>query len=143
MDENKTLLQTLTKPLFVGVVGIVISKFVFGEEGDLIIFGQNIPGWIGVGGSLVATTLLTESLGNYVLPYIPTNYRYASTEKMIVEPAINAACLYALFSFGVTAESSAPNYMFPLILGSLSTIGGEYAYNTFSSVLMKNNIMDA
>ncbi len=135
MDGNKTILQTLTKPIIVGGIGILIAKLVFGEEGNLILFNQVVPGWIGIGGSLVATTLLSESIGNYVLPYLPANMQFAQTEKLIFEPIINAACLYALFSLAVTPGSSTLNYMFLLKVGVLSAVRGQYAYDVIGPMI--------
>ena len=135
MEGNKTILQTLIKPIIVGGIGILIAKLVFGEEGNLILFNQAVPGWIGIGGSLVATTLLSESISNYVLLYLLANMQFAQTEKLIVEPIINAACLYALFSLAVTPGSSSPNYMFPLTVGGLSAVGGQYAYDVIAPMI--------
>jgi hypothetical protein len=44
MNGNKTLLQTLTKPIIVGGLGILVAKLVFGEKGNLILFNQAVPG---------------------------------------------------------------------------------------------------
>ncbi len=57
------------------------------------------------------------------------NLKVNNTEKLVVEHLINSACIYALFSIGVTAGSPSPDKLFPLILGAGSTIAGQYGYD--------------
>jgi hypothetical protein len=137
MNSQKTLVQTLTKPVLVGAVGIVVSKYLLGESGDFIVFGQNVPDWLAIGGSLVATTLAAESLGNYVLPYLPNNFQFAQTQKLLVEPILNAACLYALFKVGFTpSNSDEADLFFPSVVGITSGIAGDYLTNIITPLFV-------
>jgi hypothetical protein len=135
MNKNDLLFQTLTKPAAVGVVGAVVTYYLFGETGSMVLLNQVIPGWLGVGVCLTATTLASETLGNYVLPLIPKNYQTAKTEKLVLEPVINGLALYALLSV-TTPNVYANGFKFPLECGILSTIAGNYMVDTFKPLLL-------
>jgi hypothetical protein len=126
---DKTLFQTLTKPLAVGAVGAAVTYYLFNETGNMLLLGQSIPTWIGVGACLTGTTLVSETLGNYVLPLIPKNYQTAKTEKLVLEPIVNGLALYVLLSV-TTPNAYSNGLQFPLECGIISTIAGNYAVDT-------------
>jgi hypothetical protein len=132
------ILQTVGKPIAIGLAGLAIAKYFYGENlsDEIILFNQNFPAWLGIGGSLVATTMATETLSNYILPLLPAGFRTTDSQKLLVEPAINAAVITALFSFAATPGSPDSSKMFKIVLGASSTILEDYAYRTVAPLIV-------
>jgi hypothetical protein len=124
-----SLTQTFAKPVFVGAAGLLIAKLIYGEDfsGEITLFGQNISTPLVIGGVFAASTASVETLSNYIIPSLPTSFRTTSSQKLIVELAINAGLTWLIFKFG-TSNTNNPDMLFPLILGAGLTILGDYAF---------------
>jgi hypothetical protein len=126
-----SITQTFAKPVFVGAAGLLIAKLIYGEDfsGEITLFGQNISTPLVIGGVLAVSTASVETISNYIIPSLPTSFRTTSSQKLIVEPAINAGLTWLIFKFG-TSNTNNPDMLFPLILRAGSTIVRDYVFKT-------------
>lgn len=124
-NKQMKLLDTLLVPVLSGAYAAAISKFFYGEEGSLYYFGMELPAIPGLGAAIFASSLLGNIIGNYALPMIPNNVKFANMEKLIALPFLTGASATGLFYLG--APTAVDNLMRPFKLGFMSEIGAQYS----------------
>ncbi len=83
-------------------------------------------GVVGVGSSLA-----TETIHQWVLPYLPQSDYSVKVENALLSPAINAAVNVAFLKLAYPQVLNTLGYTQPIILGVGSQIVGDYAFANF------------
>ena len=86
------IIDTLLVPGVTGATAAV-ATFATGDSFStkMWLLGMDVSTPIAIGVTALGASLLGEVIGNWVLPYIPGNYRSARTEKLIIKPAFTGA----------------------------------------------------
>ena len=137
--ENKKgkIVETLAKPAFVGVVGALGARVLLGEDGDLVLFGKALLGWLGIGGTVMLGSYIGEVSHEWLLPLIPKNEKYASLEGAVLSPVICGLSVYGIMKVGNVVD---PEFIRTFALGAGSEVAGDYAYNAVVSPWVKKNL---
>lgn len=137
MNNKQKLAETFLVPALAGSIAAATSYFVFDEDGDLPILGMKVPGWAGIGGVVFGSLLIGNVAGNWVLPYIPGNVKFANMEKLLVVPVATGASTAALMYFAVpTARGQL--LMKSFAIGAISEIGAQYGVDIVKSYISMN-----
>lgn len=134
---NEKVVEQVTRPLLVGAVGALASKFILGENRDVRLFNMVVPhGWLAIGAITAASSAVSVALKDFALPYIPENKQYANMEGMAVAPILNGVILYGVFAAGAPLR---PDFFRTFGLGAGSEIAGGYAYDGFVQPYIRHN----
>jgi hypothetical protein len=136
MSQVEKISEIVTKPILVGAIGAAGARYLLDNDGDLVLFGNRIPGWAGFFGTLALTSAVSTVLKDYALPYIPENKDYANMESMAVAPVINGLVLYGVLKAGSLQQ---PAFVPFFTLGAGSEIAGSYTYNGFVQPWVRKN----
>lgn len=122
-----SLSEALIKPALAGSIGALAAYVLLGESGNIIVFGQQVPAVLAIGGTVAAANYLGELGHQYLLPMIPGNQKYAKIESALLSPALSGVAVYGIFMVaGINGD------WFPAFaLGAGSTVAADYAYNNF------------
>ena len=135
MSTSSKLKETFTKPLVVGLVS-ALGATAMGQnfKVDITMLGVNgisAPVFYGVLGA--TSSLAAESLGKWVLPYLPQSESMAQMEAAALAPALSAATNVLAIKLLCPAMLDHPmvGYKTPLILGAGAEFVGTCAFDNF------------
>lgn len=125
MSRQARLMDTLLTPVLSGVAASAISYFVYDENGVLLYFGMELPAVPAIGAVVALSSLAGNAAGNYLLPMIPGNIKFAHFEKLVFMPLLTGSANAALMYFGNPMAQN--NLMRPFKIGALAEIVGQYS----------------
>lgn len=134
MNYQGRLVTNFTKPLVVGILTYFLSMVVFPNSR----YNVRLPFSVGTVSFATYMGLLgsvssfgTQTVSNWILPYIPGNSSYANVEQALLEPGVNGALnvlvTYMLYP-GLYNDIGALK-LFGTGLGA--ELGGDYIYKNF------------
>lgn len=134
MSYGQRGISNITKPIIVGGLSYMASVVIMGDAKSLVtlpLVNKNVSvhTYMGLLGGL--SSLGTQTVSNWILPYLPMNSSYASYESALLEPAVNGglnvAATYILFP-SLYKEQGALKLAGTGLIGEL---GGDYIYQHF------------
>ncbi len=138
-NQKSKLVDTLLTPALAGIAAGAGFYFILGEKDRLpfLNFEEGLPGYLAVGGTVFASSLVANATGSYILPMIPKNYRYADMEKRIIAPVVTGLAAYGLLYLSDPLISQTPGAMLKLVgLGAGSELVAQYAADTVKPMLV-------
>ena len=137
MSTASKMKDMLAKPLVIGVISALGSKALgididvgiplLGDVNSVIFFGL-----LGAGSSVA-----TETLHQWVLPYLPQSSEMVKIENALLSPALHAAVNVGVLYFIYPAMLKTYGYTNPILLGIGSEIAGSYAYDNFVRAMLQ------
>lgn len=131
MSTSSKLKEQFAKPVIVGLVSAIGAK-ALGMDYNVqlpLIGDVSAPVFYGVLGT--ASSLATETLHQWVLPYLPQSSYAVQVENALLSPAINAALNVGVLYLMYPGILNVNGYTNPVVLGAGSQIVGAYGYNNF------------
>jgi hypothetical protein len=134
MSYKERAVSTFTKPLIVAGISCLASM-AFNSGNELMVrlpVTGNIVSlhtYLGILGGL--SSLGTQTVSNWILPYVPMNGKYASYEASLMEPAVNGALDVALTYFEYPAIYKEVGAIKLFGIGVTGQFGGDYVENNF------------
>ena len=129
---SSKLKQTFAKPIVVGLIAAIGAQ-ALGANFDVKVVGVTVSSTVFYGVVGVGSSLATETVRNFVLPYLPQSAYATQVEAAVLAPAINAALNLGFLQLVYPSIIAAGGYMQPLILGVGSQVAGSYAFDNFVS----------
>ena len=127
------LKQTFMKPVVVGVVSYLGAK-ALGLDKEVLDVNTaigKIPGAMFFGALGAGSSLVTESVHQWVLPYLPQSPEAVKVEDAILSPAIHAAVNVGAIYFLYPEMLKNIGIQKPVLLGAGAEVAGSYGFDNF------------
>jgi len=132
MLSDKTK-QLLSRPATALVVGGAITALV-GDTGRAKIFGMDVPMALAGGIATAGAVEIGQIAHDYILPHIPHNAKWSTTESMILAPIVGGLAYYSLLRmsdpgrFSGDSVTGAPVWAMAAGVGAGAVVASEYAH---------------
>lgn len=134
--DSKKLVDTLVTPTLTAAAAAAGLYFILGENGNVPFMKDEYRGWVAIGGTAFAASLVANASGSYLLPLVPKNYRYADMEKRLIAPLVTGLAVYGTFYLSDPLISETPGSMIKLVgLGAGAEILAQYGSDTLKSMI--------
>ena len=131
-NESPSFMATAGKAAIVGAIGGVAGAYLFGGEGTLPLLGVDVSIPLALGVAIGSASFVGEYATGYVLPMLPQSAGAATTEGMLLRPAMTAGAAYLTVSMLVGTMAQPISL---LALGAGSEVAGTYAWGTVNPLL--------
>jgi hypothetical protein len=135
MSLNYKLSDTFVVPALSGAIAAGVTPVVYGipfysnfQQGG-IFGGVNVP--LAVGVSSFGSTLIGQVAKNWVLPYIPSNSRFAESEGRMLTPVLAGVANMALLGLGAPNDGTMMLHLKNFGVGAGSVVAGQYISDTW------------
>jgi len=129
MSTGSKIFNTLYEPAVAGIIGWAIGPMILGESRNDVVpglFGWSVPMAAGVGS--FGGELVGKVISNWVLPMIPANSTFATSQGLILTPICAGAATTAFLYPALNGTAS--GYLKAFATGGISSIGAHYANDT-------------
>jgi len=135
MSTGSKIFNTLYEPAVAGVIGYIIGPMILGESRNDIVpalFNWSVGTATGVG--CFGGELIGKVLANWVLPMIPANSTFATSEGLILTPICAGVATTALLY--PSLNGSMNGYLKAFGTGAISSVGAYYTNQTIIAPYM-------
>jgi len=130
MSTSSKLKQQFVRPAVVGIVSGAIASMT-GVDYDAQVFGYEIPKWAFYGALGFGSSLVTESLHQWILPMLPQSQQAITAENALLSPAIHAGVNLTALSVFYPQAIALDGWMLPVGVGIGAEVIGDYSFNSF------------
>jgi hypothetical protein len=135
MSLGYKLSDTFAVPALSGAIAGGITPLVYGVpfnsnfQSGMLLGGFNVP--LGVGLSTFGSALIGQVSKNWVLPYIPSNSRFAESEGRMLTPVLAGVANMVLLGYGTSNDGTMLLHLKNFGVGAGSVVGGQYLADTW------------
>jgi len=134
MSSSK-LKQTFVKPLVVGIISALGSKVMGANYNVGIPLLGDVPAAVFYGLLGTGSSLASETLHQWVLPYLPQSAEMVKMENAVLSPALHGGLNVAVLYFAYPGILKEFGYLNPLLLGAGAEVLGSYSFDNFVAVM--------
>jgi hypothetical protein len=121
--DQSSFTDKLRKGAISGAIAGTAASMLFGESGDTILFGQNIPIPWAIGIANAGSSVLADYSHDYIFPMIPATSKYANLETAALGIGVSGgASAYFLNAENVGSASTLNSFL----LGAGSYAAADY-----------------
>jgi hypothetical protein len=131
MSVSEKLKSQFVRPVVVGIISAIGAK-AMGLKYDVgvpLLGDVSAPVFYGVLGT--ASSLATETIHQWVLPYLPQSDSAVKAENALLSPIIHAALNVGVLKLAYPGILNEMGYKDPIALGIGAEFAGEYAFESF------------
>lgn len=131
MSTSSKLKQQFGKPIAVGICAALGAKALGLDYNVQLPLLGDVPAAVFYGVVGVGSSFATETIHQWVLPYLPQSAYATQVESAALSPAINAALNIGILKMWYPGVVDTLGYMNPVMLGVASQVAGAYAFDNF------------
>src|SRR6185437_15702659 len=125
MSTSSKLKQQFVRPAVVGLVSGAIAS-ASGTDFDAAVFGAEIPKWAFYGLLGFGSSLVSESLHQWILPMLPQSQQAVTAENALLSPVLHAGVNLAALSIVYPTAIKVDGWMVHVGIGIGAEVVGDY-----------------
>lgn len=145
MSTTMKLSENFVKPIAAGLL-TYLGSMALNNSHNVKVFSVDVNNHMFYGALSTGGSFVSETVHEWVLPYIPKNKKLAQTESMLLAPVVNGLVLVggkyyvgknqpSIFDTQINAEDNKKMFL----LGAASEVGAQYAFEAFLEPWLNEN----